>query len=209
MEAKVYGPADAGCDAVNQTPWPRRSRVPFPARSLFLPCKVPCSNARFYVSEDAISRVPPRSPGVLAPIREARDAKYPANFPVHGNSHPETGCKDPPHTATQTDLVSLGLCESRKARHVARFSFLGRTAEVALLTRFGHFGAASLRTFSRSPESLAAGGAADWRFLDCAPAAQTQAGSSPKSRRCSAQSVGGGSKSCHAVSLTCWRPSRS
>jgi hypothetical protein len=37
--------------------------------------------------------------GHSAPQRPIRDAKYPENFPVHGNSVSETGSHESPHTA--------------------------------------------------------------------------------------------------------------
>jgi hypothetical protein len=51
-----------------------------------------------------------------AALRTSRDAKFPENFPVHGNSTAETGSHESAHTA-------------RKKRPLAgRFSFLTETA---------------------------------------------------------------------------------
>src|SRR4051812_50147828 len=87
--------------------------------------------------------------GEVAEWSNAPDSKSGLRFCRNVGSNPTL-------SATQTDLVSSGLCESQKARHVARFFVSGRTAEVAFLTRFVVFAAASLRAFCRSPESLAA-----------------------------------------------------
>ena len=81
-------------------------------RSLLLPCWLPRSNAGIFGSVDVGRRIPPRSPDVSASLKSPGDAKYPENFPVHRNSNPGRSSRETATTATQTDLVSPGLCEA-------------------------------------------------------------------------------------------------